>query len=149
MSGEPSIRPAEPADAPRLREIAGAAKAHWGYDSERVSAWTAALELPENGETWVAVVDGTVVAWAALVPGPSVCILDDLWVEPPLIGRGIGSALFRHAIYRARRLGANWLQWESEPNAVGFYEKLGGVRVGETLGSWGRMLPVMQFDLGR
>jgi GNAT superfamily N-acetyltransferase len=148
MSVDPSIRGAEAGDEPRLREIAGAAKAHWGYDAERVAGWAARLELADGAETWVAIVGDAVVAWAALVPGPSVCILDDLWVEPPFIGRGIGSALFRHAAYRARRLGANWLQWEAEPDAVGFYEKLGAVRVGETLSSWGRMLPVMQYDLG-
>lgn len=149
VTGEPTIRRAEAADEPRLREIAGASKGHWGYDAGRVSSWAAALEFDGRAETWAAVVADAVVAWAALLPGPSVCVLDELWVEPPYFGRGIGSVLFRHAVDRARRLGANWLQWESEPDAVGFYEKLGGVRVGETLTSWGRPLPVMQYELGR
>jgi GNAT superfamily N-acetyltransferase len=149
MSDEPTIRRLEPRDEARVREIAGAAKGHWGYDPERVAGWAASMDLGDRDETWVASVDDVVVAWAAVLPGPSVCILDDLWVEPSFIGRGIGSALFRHAVDRARRLGANWLQWDSEPNAVGFYEKLGAVQVGETLGSWGRMLPVMQYELRR
>ena len=147
VAGETTIRRAEAGDEPRLRQIAAAAKGHWGYDADRVAAWAGSLDLASRVETWVAVAGEETAGWLALLPGPSVCMLDDLWVEPVFFGRGIGSALFRFAVDRARELGANWLQWESEPNATGFYEKLGGVQVGETLGSWGRQLPVMQFDL--
>jgi GNAT superfamily N-acetyltransferase len=147
VAANPTIRRAEPSEEQRLREIAAAAKGHWGYEAQRVRAWAGGLELRDRDETWVAVVGDDVVAWLALIPGPSVCMLEDLWVEPGAMGRGIGSALFRFAADRARELGANWLQWESEPNATRFYEKLGGVQVGETLGSWGRPLPVMQLDL--
>ena len=141
------IRRAEPGDQPRLREIAAAAKGHWGYEAGRVATWAAALDLAAREETWVAAVDESPVGWLALLPGPSVVVLDDLWVDPRFFGRRIGTALFRFAAGRARELGANWLQWEAEPNSTGFYEKLGGVQVGEMLGSWGRPLPVMQLDL--
>jgi GNAT superfamily N-acetyltransferase len=150
VAAEPRIRRAQRADEPRLREIAAAAKGHWGYGADRVREWAARLDPVSGGESWVATLEGdAVVAWLALVVGPSVCILEDLWVEPAFIGRGIGSALFRFAADRARELGASRLQWEAEPNATGFYEKLGGVQVGETLGSWGRPVPVMQYDLTR
>src|SRR5207247_10253115 len=52
--------------------------------------------------------------------------LDDLWVEPKWIGTRIGSRLFRHAAGRGEQLGASRMEWEAEPNAIGFYEKLGG-----------------------
>jgi GNAT superfamily N-acetyltransferase len=148
VTGQPLIRPAESGDEVRLREIAAAAKGHWGYDRERLEAWAGSLDLSDLSHTWVGIVDAAVVGWVAIVPGPSVCILDHLWVDPPSIGRSIGTELFRVAATRSRELGANWLQWESEPNATGFYEKLGAVQIGETLGSWGRELPVMQYDLG-
>jgi hypothetical protein len=47
----------------------------------------------------------------------------------------------------ARRRGER-LEWQAEPNSVGFYEKLGGryLRDGEPT-SWGRVLPVMGLDL--
>lgn len=147
VAGEPTIRRAEAGDEPRMREIAAEAKGHWGYDAERVSSWAASLELARLEEAWVADGEQGVVAWMAILPGPSVCILDHLWVDPKFMDRGLGSALFERAVERARELGGNWLQWESEPNATGFYEKLGGVQVGATLGSWGRELPVMQLDL--
>ncbi len=35
----------------------------------------------------------------------------------------------------------------AEPDAVGFYERIGGKRIGEAAGSWGETLPVMRIDL--
>jgi hypothetical protein len=39
------------------------------------------------------------------------------------------------------------MEWEADPNAVPFYERMGGRRVGETTGDWGRPLPVMRLEL--
>jgi GNAT superfamily N-acetyltransferase len=142
----PRVRPAAPVDGGRLQAVAEAAKGYWGYDSARVRSWAASLDF--SREIWVVEVDGEIVAWAALLP-PSVgiCELDDLWVEPGAIGSGIGTALFGHAEARARELGARMLQWQAEPNAVGFYERMGAETVGTATSSWGRILPVMRVDL--
>jgi hypothetical protein len=49
---------------------------------------------------------------------------------------------------KARELGAVRLEWEAEPNAVGFYEKLGGRYLRDSEASeWGRVLPVMGVSL--
>ena len=42
--------------------------------------------------------------------------------------------MFRFAADRGRQLGASRMEWEAEPNAVGFYERMGGryLRDGET-----------------
>lgn len=143
---EPRVRPASPDDVSRLRAVAEASKGHWGYDMERVRAWAAALEFFR--EIWVAEVDGEIVAWSALRPnGDGSWELDDLWVEPAVIRRGIGSTLFRHAADRARAAGAQTLRWEADPNAVPFYEHMGAETVGTVTSEWGRILPVMQVAL--
>jgi GNAT superfamily N-acetyltransferase len=143
-----TIRAATAADEPRMREVARASKGHWGYGEERLSTWAAALEYPQNREHWIAEHDGVVVAYASLLPpDDGVCELDDLWVDPPFIGRAIGSLLFAHAAERARDRGATALRWEAEPNAVGFYERAGATVVGSATGSWGRELPVMRLEL--
>ena len=73
----------------------------------------------------VAELDGAIVAWASLVPPrDGVAVLEDLWVEPGYMGRGIGSALFEFARDRAEGLGAHAMEWEAEPNAIGFYERM-------------------------
>jgi GNAT superfamily N-acetyltransferase len=143
-----TVRAATAADRPRLREVARASKGHWGYDAERLRTWADALEYPEHREHWVAECDGAVAGYASLLPPEGgACVLDDLWIDPPFIGRGIGSLLFAHAVARARALGAQTVRLEAEPNAVGFYERMGARVVGSTTGSWGRELPVMALEL--
>jgi N-acetylglutamate synthase-like GNAT family acetyltransferase len=143
---EPRLRLATQADHERLRELTLESKAHWGYDPKRVSSWAATLDFAR--EIWVAEVGGEIVAWAALrPPDDGVCELDDLWVEPAEIRSGIGTRLFRHAADQARAAGARVLRWESDPNAVGFYERMGAETVGTVTSEWGRTLPVMQVEL--
>jgi GNAT superfamily N-acetyltransferase len=146
------IRPAHPRDEERLREIATAAKGHWGYDLDRVRQWAAMADFSASAtrdkELYVAEAKGRAIAWAALIPRGELIWLDDLWVEPEWIGKGIGSLLFRHAVERATRLAGKRLEWEAEPNAVGFYEKLGGRYLRDSEPSlWGRVIPVMGVDL--
>jgi GNAT superfamily N-acetyltransferase len=135
-----------------LREIATASKAHWGYDPDFVRGWAARGDFSANGlrekEVHVAEADGRLIAWAALIPRGDPIWLDDLWVEPEWIGKGVGSMLFRWAMERGRAVGGRRLEWQAEPSSVGFYEKLGGryLRDGEPT-SWGRVLPVMGLEL--
>jgi GNAT superfamily N-acetyltransferase len=143
-----SIRAAQPADYERLRELTFESKVHWGYDRDFVRRWADGLGFDGDEERWVAEVDGEIVAWAALVPvSDGVVVLDDLWVDPAAMGRGIGSRLFRLAADRARELGAERLEWGAEPNAIGFYEKLGGRKLRDHVTEWGRVAPWMGLDL--
>jgi GNAT superfamily N-acetyltransferase len=146
------IRPPAPDEGERLREIAIAAKSHWGYDLGRVKEWAAMGDFSPTGlrrkEVFVAETQGRAVGWAALITRGDVCWLDDLWIEPDWMGTGTGSRLFRRAAERGKELGAQRLEWEAEPNAIGFYEKMGGryLRDAEP-GVWGRILPVMGVEL--
>jgi N-acetylglutamate synthase-like GNAT family acetyltransferase len=143
---EPLVRRATRADHERLRELTLESKAHWGYDHQLVRTWVASVDFAR--EIWVAEVGGEIVAWVAVrPPEEGICELDDLWVEPAAIRTGIGTALFHHAADRARAAGAHALRWEAEPNAVGFYERMGAETVGTATSEWGRTLPVMQVEL--
>jgi GNAT superfamily N-acetyltransferase len=146
------IRPARPDEGERLREIAIAAKAHWGYPLDQVRDWAAQGDFTAAGlrakEFYVAETDGRPVAFASLIPQGEVCVLDDLWVDPDAMGGGIGTQLFRFAAERARELGARMLEWEAEPHAVGFYKRMGGRHLRDSEPSeWGRILPVMGIDV--
>jgi GNAT superfamily N-acetyltransferase len=152
VTGPVDLRPATAADCARLRELLAAAKGWWGYDPAVVAEWAASIDMAatlRDREVWVAQGAGRVVAWAGLLPPDGdVAVLDDLWVDPAWMGRGIGSALFRRAAERAAALGARRMEWEAEPHALGFYRKMGGRRLRETVGEWGRPLDVMGVDLG-
>jgi GNAT superfamily N-acetyltransferase len=146
------LRPAHADDAERLRKIAATAKGHWGYDAGLVSQWARGLDFPaklHKEMLTVAELDGAIVAWASLIPPrDGVAVLEDLWVEPEYMGHGIGSALFELARDRAERLGAHAMEWEAEPNAIGFYERMGGRHVRDQVSEWGRTLQVIAVSLG-
>jgi len=147
-----SIRPARADEGERLRGIARAAKAHWGYDEDWVRGWAAQGDFtPEalaGKPVLVAEFGGHALGFASLIPQGEVCVLGDLWIDPDWIGRGIGTRLFEACAERARDLGATRMEWEAEPKAVGFYEKLGGryLRDSEPT-QLGRRIPVMGMDL--
>jgi N-acetylglutamate synthase-like GNAT family acetyltransferase len=149
---EIAIRPARPDEGERLRQIAIDAKGHWGYDREWIRSWAAqgdfSSEALQGKPVLVAEAEGRAVGFAALIPQGAVAVLDDLWIEPAWIGRGVGSELFEACVARARELGAERMEWEAEPNAVGFYEKLGGryLRDSEPT-EWGRIISVMGINL--
>ncbi|MBV2154046.1 GNAT family N-acetyltransferase [Kitasatospora sp. SUK 42] len=147
------IRPARPDEAELLTGIALRAKAYWGYDEAFMAACREELTLDaaaiERASTAVAEDDGRVLGFAALTGAPPSGALAMLFVEPELIGRGIGRALFEHVRGQARALGLRSLTIDSDPNAEPFYLAMGATRVGSTpSGSIpGRELPLMELVL--
>jgi GNAT superfamily N-acetyltransferase len=146
------IRAARPDEGPRLREIAIASKSRWGYEESQVRTWAEQGDFSAEGlaakHFLVAEAGGRAVGFASLIPRGELCVLDDLWLEPDWMGRGLGSKLFEACADRAGQLGAKRLEWEAEPNAVGFYEKMGAryLRDSEPT-QFGRVIPVMGLDL--
>ena len=53
------------------------------------------------------------------------CELDDLFVEPDSMGRGVGRLLVADVATRAAAAGASHVDVIANPNALGFYERLG------------------------
>ena len=153
----PSVtyRRAEPADAAALGAIARSAKAHWGYPVEWLDAWapelTVAPRFLERHPAWVAEAEGEPVGFAAVRQTSGRCELEHLWVSPSAQGHGIGEELFSLAFKESRARGLP-LVVESDPHAAGFYEHLGGQRIGvvlsEVLGTR-RELPLFEFPSGR
>jgi GNAT superfamily N-acetyltransferase len=147
-----AVRQGREEDFPRLREIAVDAKAHWGYDRAQVEDWALGGDFePESLRArlvYVAEAEAELVGWASLIPRGEVGWLEDLWIDPPWIGRGVGRLLFEHVAGRARELGARRLEWEAEPNAQGFYERMGATYVRDSeVTEWGRVLDVLGVEL--
>lgn len=152
MERSVQVRPAEPDEGEELREIAIAAKSYWGYDPAWVRQWAAGGDFTPAGlrakDVLVADVEGRPVGWAAVIPRGRVLWLEDLWVRPDWIGKGVGTLLFRRAAERGVEVGASRMEWEADPNAVGFYERMGAryVRDSEPT-ELGRAIPVLGVDL--
>ncbi len=149
----PIIRAARPAEAADLSELALRSKGHWGYDDAFLEACRDVLTVSpadvDAGAVFVAELDGTFAGFYRLGAGAPVAELEDLWVDPPTMGRGVGAALFAHAAERARERGCTAVLVESDPHAEGFYRSQGAQRIGERSSSIDetRRLPLLRLDL--
>jgi len=148
------IRPALPEEADVLSRIAFSAKAYWGYPEKWMEIWKPQLtfspEYFEANESWAAEWDDIPIAFYTIQEKDSKAWIENLWVLPEWIGEGIGRRLFLHALSRSRLNGYLILQLEADPNALGFYEKMGMRKIGESLyevEGQTRILPLMEIKL--
>jgi ribosomal protein S18 acetylase RimI-like enzyme len=148
------IRRARPDEADVLTQIALSAKAHWGYPERWMEIWTPQLtfspEYFEETESWTAEIDHKPVGFYTLQEKDGKAWIEDLWVLPDYMGQGVGRQLFLDAISRASQIRYKTLQLEADPNAVGFYEKMGMHKIGERhseVDGQPRILPIMEMDL--
>jgi GNAT superfamily N-acetyltransferase len=142
---------AKPEDAATLTEIAHAAKRHWGYPENWIAAWREILTMrPEfiaGNTAYCAVEADRAIGFYVLTTEDGGLHLDHLWILPSAMGRGIGRALFQHAATEASRLGSNLIKIEADPNAEGFYKRMGATRVGTSVSEVEgerRELPLME-----
>jgi len=145
---------AKPQDAEALTEIAHAAKRHWGYPEKWIESWRDILTMrPEfiaANVAWSAVENDRAVGFYLLTAENDGMHLDHLWIVPQAMGRGIGRALFAHAVEQARGLGYRTLRIEADPNAKGFYARMGARHVGATvteIEGQRRELPLLLYEL--
>ena len=140
--------------AETLTAIAHAAKRHWGYPENWIAAWRQILTMRPDfiaqNTAYCAVEADRVIGFYVLTTEDDGLHLDHLWILPPAMGRGVGRALFEHAAKEASRLGFKAIKIEADPNAEGFYKRMGATRVGtstgETCGKL-RELPLMEFHI--
>jgi GNAT superfamily N-acetyltransferase len=147
------IRRALPDEADALTALAARSKAHWGYDAGFMERIRDAMALDphdvETDEVWV-LEDGAagVVGFHRVIAGDPAEV-EDLWVEPDAMGAGHGRRLFEHAVAVAAAAGASAVELDADPNALGFYQRMGMVHVGDTPSTLvpGRSLPRMRLEL--
>ena len=154
MDGEVEIGRASSGDAEVLTRIAFASKRYWGYPERWISHWSETLtitpEFVRDDDVYVAVVGGEPIGFYALTGRGRDLELEHLWVSPAWIGSGAGRLLFEHAMDRAAARGAKHVEIEADPNAEGFYLKMGARRASENvyeIEGHRRVLPRMVVEL--
>ena len=146
------IRRALPTDAAALSRIAHAAKRHWGYPEAWIALWKDTLTVTpqalERQAVYCAVEGTELLGFCAVADGGPTRELEHLWIAPEHMGAGIGRRLLRHALDAIRASGGATLRIASDPNAEGFYLKMGARRVGETPSQpEGRALPLLLLEV--
>ena len=148
-----ALRPAHTFEAPVLSALCLRSKAHWGYDAAFMRACVAELTLhPEDltpDTLVVAEIDGTLAGMAQVGPVGADADLMAMFIDPDYIGQNLGRVLFNWCVETARAMGAPRLMIDADPQAAGFYTRMGAVQIGTTpSGSIpGRVLPLMEYPL--
>ena len=148
----PAILRARGSDAADLTRISRAAKRHWGYPEKLLRLWQRDLTVKpgfiERHPVYRAVHRGKAVGFYAISGTGNARQLEHMWVHPRYIGAGVGRALFAHLLRRLRTMQVRRLDVLSDPNAGGFYRRMGARQVGVVPSTpEGRVLPLLRLTL--
>ena len=128
------IRGATPDDIPRLGDIFRRASLHNEGDREALLEHPEVLEFEplcvHENRTRVAVEDGRVVGFATTTRAGDFLELDDLFVDPDCMRRGIALRLMTDAEAIARSQGVRRIEVTANHHTLAFYERAGFVEVG-------------------
>jgi GNAT superfamily N-acetyltransferase len=128
------IRLGTPDDLDAVRDVYRRASLSNPTDHDRLLAHPEYLVLgPEGlaeGRTWVAVEDGEVVGFASWMRVAAAVELEDLFVEPRWMRRGVATALLTRIADHLRSEGVARLEVTANPDAMAFYRAMGFTDVG-------------------
>ena len=130
-----TIRRSSPEEAETLTTIALDAKRYWGYPEQWIKHWESDLTISpdfiRDNHVYVAEADGEIRGFYALCVNGEKAELEHMWVTPASIGTGIGKELFLDAMEKAAALAVRDVEIVADPNAAGFYERMGATQIDE------------------
>jgi GNAT superfamily N-acetyltransferase len=161
---ELKIRHAKATDSATLTELSFRAKRHWNYPDEYMERWKNELTITpaylESNTVFVGEFEDRIVGFYSLIENQqdleirTVLIekgtwLDHMFILPEYMGKGIGTKFTIHMkAYLSGKKVDNVLIFV-DPNATGFYEKLGAKFRRESDSSIpGRKIPVYEMIIG-
>jgi GNAT superfamily N-acetyltransferase len=128
------IRLGTPADLAAARGIYRRASLFNAGDRDNMLAHPEYLILgPEGlaeGRTYVAEQDGSLVGFATWIETAGTMELEDLFVDPDRMRRGIATALVNRIAEVLRARGVERLEVTANPHALGFYRAAGFIDCG-------------------
>lgn len=141
---------ANPEDHRTLTKITYLSKGHWGYSEAQMEFWSNDLtitpEYIECFEVFKFVVENEIVAYYSYCHKNDKKVeLDNLFLLPKHIGKGMGRILLLDFLERIKNEDANEVIVYSDPHSEGFYRHF-GFEVIEQIETTieGRVLPCMK-----
>lgn len=138
-------------DHETLTEITKKSKAFWGYSEEQILIWSEFLTVSsgyiDSNPVYKLIVGDQIVAYYSFLNEDEKTVkLDNLFVLPEYIGKGLGLLLMEHFLLKIKKTNAHKVTLHSEPNAELFYSKLGFVKTGQIETSIkDRFMPIMEL----
>ena len=156
-AASPLLRRAQGDDAEAITRLTLHSKRHWGYSEAFMTAMTPDLTINPadlavaTDRVEVLEAEGSLLGFFRLQRRTELAFLEDLFIDPPAMGRGHGQHLFLRAADIAREWGLGVMEFESDPFAEPFYLRLGAERVGMSPSTLlpGRSIPLMRYALLR
>lgn len=145
------IEKAIPEDHQLLTEITKKSKAYWNYSEDLLLAWDEALTITQDylntHPVYKLVIDEKTVGYYSYQIEEQAIKLDNLFLLPQYIGKGMGRYLITDFLNRIQKLNYQRIYLDAEPYAEGFYKKHGF----KTISSFetaikGRFMPVMELE---
>jgi N-acetylglutamate synthase-like GNAT family acetyltransferase len=136
-----------------LTEITKKSKTYWGYSYEQMELWSEVLTITktylETQQVYKLMVDNTIVGYYAFFYEDQHTIrLDNLFILPAHIGKGLGQMLMDHFLNKVKQAGITKVTLHSEPKAEEFYAKCGFITTGQKETSVkDRYLPIMELNI--
>ncbi|MFH6997610.1 GNAT family N-acetyltransferase [Flavobacterium sp. FlaQc-57] len=136
-----------------LTEITKKSKAYWGYSEEQILKWSNNLTITQDylkdNDVFKLINDNKIVGYYSyIIEEEKNVILDNLFVLPDYIGKGLGKYLMTDFLNRMKENQIRKITLDSEPNAESFYSKMGFVKIGEFETSIkNRFMPIMELKI--
>jgi ribosomal protein S18 acetylase RimI-like enzyme len=136
-----------------LTEITKKSKAHWGYSEEQIEKWSPFLTISEEyiqtNSVYKLTQDNHIIGYYSYFNNEDNSItLDNLFITPKFIRIGLGKLLMDDFINRMKNTICKKIILHADPNAEGFYQKLGFQKTGEFQTSIkNRIMPIMEMNL--
>ncbi|UTW65262.1 GNAT family N-acetyltransferase [bacterium SCSIO 12643] len=147
------IKSATISDAQQLTTLTLASKSYWGYTPEQMKSWTDDLTITEEyiqiHQVFKLENDHTILGYySTYESSPDQIKLDNLFILPSHIGKGLGKTLLDHCIKNARQQGYQSIELDADPHAESFYSHFGFKTIDQIPTSIpGRFLPVMALEI--
>lgn len=146
------FRRAVPDESQVLTNLAIQSKAHWSYSEAFMKECEVLLHIPSDRIThdhvYVMLIQDHITGFYALVQNGEKAWLEDFFLDPTYIGEGLGKRMWYHMVSVARHHSIETIEWDSDPYAAPFYERMGAVKIGDTAsGANQRTLPKYQYHV--
>ncbi|MEM9337795.1 MAG: GNAT family N-acetyltransferase [Bacteroidota bacterium] len=147
-----TIEKASASNAHELTHLTRRSKAYWGYSKEQIEKWHKDLLISEeyllNHHVYVVKENEQTIGYYSFqYLSKSAIRLDNIFIEPDYIGKGIGKQLMNDFLKRIKALTVQTVTLDAEPNAAGFYQKFGFKTISKKQSSIpGRHIPVMELS---
>ena len=148
-----TIEKAKITDNETLTAITKKSKAFWGYSPEQIQEWDKNLTISQDyikeHNVYKLTVNNLIIGYYSyFFKDEKEIELDNLFILPEYIGKGLGKYLVLDFLSRIKDQKAERIILDSEPNAESFYSKMGFVKIGEFETSIkNRFMPIMEMKL--